>query len=832
MQNSLLKLTAVAGVVGISMLVIMQVQRGLVQPEPNGLAELEEQISGEVSLGQPVPIDSNTADSVADTSPDWTVDDNLPAQEVSQVDNAEFQEEPLPGGLDFREPPNENENKPLIPETGGDPLPNNFQPVNDPPAMTKTGDDPFATEPELDSAPRQEEPAPAFSEPVAQTTPPEENTPALPEIPFVPSEQEPAKQEMTQTPAEEPFPAVEIPDFSPQQTEPAETTPVASPDFSEPPAMKAPEEPAQKTSEPLDIQLGEVTELTEPKTPEFSPTQTEPPEANLTNTTPKRDPFSIPPAVEGSLSQSSPEADSVEIVIPQAQQTSIPQVSQSIIPQVEKTPEPKPLQPIPQQAIPAPSQNAVGTEEPFNGDGVVNDQSPRGLQKPRLTIEKQAPNRSVLGEPMVYRIVVKNVGRIPAHKVVVTDRVPKGATLSGTIPRAELDNSTLIWQLGTIKPGQQQKIAVKVIPTSEGEIGSIATVNFASEIAAATQVSSPHLQITLAAPGQVYVGQTVTLQFTISNMGTGSATGVVVRNLIPNGLQHAKGNDLEYDVGTIPAGQQKTVTLNLAAKQAGQVINRAIVTAEGGVTAETQAELVILGSSIKLSRTGPNRRHLGRVSMFENIVQNASQQPAAELTVVETIPVGFDFVEASDGGQYNERKRTIAWRIAQLGGMQQKSLRVKLVPKSPGSYTSVVRVYDANGNSTEQAMRTEVISYAALDVDISGANGTVAVGEKVTQNIRVRNRGTAAATNIRLKVVVPPQLRILTFSGAQQGVVQNQNVMFAPVAHLDPNTDAEYQVVLQAVQEADARLKVDVQSDEMQKPLSQQEAVIIYQETL
>ncbi|MBM4074166.1 MAG: hypothetical protein FJ267_00805, partial [Planctomycetes bacterium] len=65
------------------------------------------------------------------------------------------------------------------------------------------------------------------------------------------------------------------------------------------------------------------------------------------------------------------------------------------------------------------------------GDGTVTDAVPRGIQQPRLTIEKIAPKKAVLGEPLVYSVVVKNVGEIDASKVVVEDRIPKGTELIG-----------------------------------------------------------------------------------------------------------------------------------------------------------------------------------------------------------------------------------------------------------------------------------------------------------------------------------------------------------------------------------------------------------------
>ena len=95
------------------------------------------------------------------------------------------------------------------------------------------------------------------------------------------------------------------------------------------------------------------------------------------------------------------------------------------------------------------------TPDDMIGDGIVGDASQRGVQQPRLTIEKVAQQQAVLEQPLVYSIIVRNQGNVAAHNVVIEDRIPKGTELMGTFPRAELVDKTLIWKEPVLRPNEE-----------------------------------------------------------------------------------------------------------------------------------------------------------------------------------------------------------------------------------------------------------------------------------------------------------------------------------------------------------------------------------------
>ena len=71
------------------------------------------------------------------------------------------------------------------------------------------------------------------------------------------------------------------------------------------------------------------------------------------------------------------------------------------------------------------------------------------------------------------------------------DIVPQGTRLVETSPHAtEQSDGSLVWQLGTMKPGEEKSVSLQLMPVGEGEIGSVATVMFAAQASARSTSAS------------------------------------------------------------------------------------------------------------------------------------------------------------------------------------------------------------------------------------------------------------------------------------------------------------------------------------------------------
>jgi len=464
------------------------------------------------------------------------------------------------------------------------------------------------------------------------------------------------------------------------------------------------------------------------------------------------------------------------------------------------------------------------------GDGTVATGAPSGPQQPEIKIEKIAPTEAVIGEPLVYQIFVRNVGQSTAHRVVIEDRIPLGATCQGTIPQAETAEKKLFWKLGNLRPGEEREIKVKLTPTQAGSIGSVATVSFAAEVAATTVITAPQLKVELQAPRQVIVGESSTFRIRVQNSGQGMAKGVFLRALLPKELKHPGGNDLEYEIGSLTPGQSKDVDLHIAAEAVGNFSPKVIVSTNNQEQDSRIAQVNAIDTRLKIVRTGPAKRFVGRPAAYMNSVTNQSLDPLKDVTVVETVPRDLEPTGKLSNGQWDAANRTITWRIPQIASGEKIDLPIDLVPKKPGAFDGTLQVADAGGNKANVATHVDVAGYSNLVVDVV-PDGPVAVGEQVSMRLSVRNRGTAAASNVQTVFEVPPHLKFVNANGPVQHQAAGNVVHFAALDVIAPGGQQEFDIILTAAQEGDARVKVDLYSDDHKtEPLHEEGEVRVYRD--
>jgi uncharacterized repeat protein (TIGR01451 family) len=464
-----------------------------------------------------------------------------------------------------------------------------------------------------------------------------------------------------------------------------------------------------------------------------------------------------------------------------------------------------------------------------DGNGRPGDPRLSGAQAPTLTIEKTAPPEIQIGKPAKFLIKVRNAGSVDAHGVEVRDMVPRGTQLlSATPPATRGPNDELIWDLGTLKPGKEHTIEVELMPTAEGEIGSVATVHFRAEASVRTMATKPMLEMEVTGPEQVMKGQPVNLNIKIFNPGSGATTGIVLSDSVPQGLSHPAGNILEFDVGTLKPGESRELQLALVAAEAGTVTNIISARGEGNLQTEVQTVFEVIAPQLTVSMTGPKRRYLERNATHNISVQNPGTAAAKDIELVAVLPQELQFVSADNNGQFDQATHSVYWSLEELPPQETGTVTLTTLPMKSGDAKLLIKS-KAQQNLTDEREEVVVIDgLAAITFQLSDANDPIEVNGQTTYEVRVTNQGTKAASNLQLVALLPTEMKGISADGPARHRIEGQRVVFEPLRQLAPKGETIYKITAQALQPGDLRLQVQLSSDEISDPISKEESTRVY----
>jgi uncharacterized repeat protein (TIGR01451 family) len=463
------------------------------------------------------------------------------------------------------------------------------------------------------------------------------------------------------------------------------------------------------------------------------------------------------------------------------------------------------------------------------GTGRPGGKHLEGPQTPQVTVQKFAPPEIQVGKPAVFRITARNTGNVPAVNVEIHEQVPRGTRVMSTTPRASRGvRGELKWTVGTLKPGEEATVEVQLMPLSEGEIGSVATVQFNAEASARTIATRPQLVIETAVPSRVLIGEEVRMLITVSNPGTGVATGVVLEEHVPAALQHSAGRQLEYEVGTLKPGESRKLELVLMAAQPGEVTNLLTARGDGNLRTEDRRNIEIVAPRLEIAIEGPRKRFLEREATYYISLSNPGTASAERVELVAHLPSGLKFISANNAGRYHEATRAVYWRLEELPPNETGTVELVTLPVELGQQSIRVRGTADRGVVAEKDQPVQIEGIAAILFQAADTTDPIEVGGETTYEIHVVNQGSKAASNVRLAVMLPPELKPVAAEGPTPHAIEGGRIVFESLARLAPKADTTYRVRVQAIRPGDLRTRIQLVTDEMQTPVTKEESTRVF----
>lgn len=444
---------------------------------------------------------------------------------------------------------------------------------------------------------------------------------------------------------------------------------------------------------------------------------------------------------------------------------------------------------------------SLGTADPDHS----NDEASAGATiDPRadVTVTKTAnPGTVAAGQPLTYVVTASNVanGLSAAGNVTITDTLPLDVTFVSATPSAgscstmpvansttAAGNRTVTCNLGTVNNGSQRTVSIIVRPnnatrgttitnnvsvaTSTTEIDT--TNNTASVNATVTVPSLDLVMNKVDTVDPVAVGDATAYTLTVSNSGPSAAENVIVNDPLPTTGQltfqsasvttgtgtcgtvpavDAAGGLVSCNLGYLPAGTTRTITINMKGAAKGVYTNSATVLSDesvGGFDTNTsnntdgETTTVRTKADMEVVSKVPSQASVNLRDDFNfkiTVRNNGPLNEADDVEVTDNLPAGMELTAAptvnvvsgtttqstctGSAGTTTQFKCSLG--TVSLNAVIEITVPVQLVSLSGGSSTQTFTNQATVSTSSLDSVSGNNTKTGAVTVDSSTLSGRV-----------------------------------------------------------------------------------------------------------
>jgi len=447
-----------------------------------------------------------------------------------------------------------------------------------------------------------------------------------------------------------------------------------------------------------------------------------------------------------------------------------------------------------------------------------------------IMIEKVAPANVMVNEPFEYRLQVTNMTNQMLSEVQIEDTLPNNFKYTGSTPEGTLRGNVLVWNLGEMKAEETRAFVVKGMATGIGSLRNCANATFKFYTCAETQVVQPALELVKAATAEVSICDPITLTFTVTNKGTGDAKNIQITDTLPAGLTTMDGaSQIAMKVDALPAGRSATKTVQVKATKNGTYENKAMAVADGNLKTESNVTRTkVTQPVLTIDKTASREwEYGGRRVEYTITVANKGDGVARNTVVTDTVPAGVEQIQIGGGG--TQAGGVITWNVGELAPGASKQYTVSYLASTLGKISNTATAKAACAQDVSDTVATQVRGIPALLLEVIDVSDPIEVGHDETYIITVTNQGSSTATNIKIACGLEDTMQFVSAGGATQGSAAGLNVTFAPLASLNAKAKATWKVEVKGVKIGDARFKVSLNADQIERSVDETESTHFYQ---
>lgn len=320
----------------------------------------------------------------------------------------------------------------------------------------------------------------------------------------------------------------------------------------------------------------------------------------------------------------------------------------------------------------------------------------------------------------------------------------------------------------------------------------------------------------------VGIGQPLTYTIVVRNNGPDTATAVEMKDTISSGVCISditvtqgsycyESGTITWNVGTLNAGAEGTMTVTVIPENAGTLANTANVYSNNQeeqdpnpnnnlvtvyVTVTSSADLILLKDSC------PKDTIIGSPIEYSITVLNNGPSTANNVIVTDTLPAGVTVQSiVTSQGSYQQTGNTITFNLGSLNMNDRANIRITVIPNAEGSIENTAKVTsnepDPNTENNHDSVVNNVGPAADISITKKASSDVIVTGQTFTYTLLVKNLGPSPATDVKVVDTIPSSVSLVSITQSQGNYSQLGNVITFNLGNLVSNGTATIEIKVQ-----------------------------------
>jgi uncharacterized repeat protein (TIGR01451 family) len=366
--------------------------------------------------------------------------------------------------------------------------------------------------------------------------------------------------------------------------------------------------------------------------------------------------------------------------------------------------------------------------------------------------------------------------------------------------------------------------------------------------------ATPVVKVKVRVPACSGPGEPIEYRICVENCSPAEAHHVVLKNPLPANAKFVRADpeptalvpELRWEMGTIGGGACREVVLVLQPTNREDVKNCTRVQFEHGQCVVTRQAGFMPGAPMPLAKDeqpklsvtidGHKRQYVNLGSHYFVTVANTGKTRATNVLVSCLLAEQTKFVRASHDWKFGEGQ--VAWVLGDLDPGMQRTVELVVKATAEGEFCVKAGAQADLGAFAQAEACTQFLGVSALHVEMTDREDPVVVGGKTSYPILIRNTGSAAVTNVRIKALIPPALGLLDVKGptkhqAGDKVKEGEWIEMGPIAKLAAMSSQSYEIFVEAKKAGPTRLHIEVSADQLERgPVIEDESTTLFEDEL